>query len=90
MKSRSLREYPDLLSVLDVMDILRIGRVTVYQLIREKKLAACKIAGKYRIPKSCVIKIVREVESESCYNNDSEGSDALTERSALNEQYTVV
>ncbi|MCL2695570.1 MAG: helix-turn-helix domain-containing protein, partial [Clostridiales bacterium] len=89
MKTRSVREYPDILSVLDVMDILRIGRVAVYQFIQEKKLAACKIAGKYRIPKSGVIKIIREIENDSCYNADSEGSDALTERSAINE-HTVI
>ena len=75
MKARTIREYPDLLSVLDVMDILRVGRVTVYHYINDRKLAARKIAGKYRIPKSSVIALVREIEKESCYNDGSEGSD---------------
>ncbi|MCL2672138.1 MAG: helix-turn-helix domain-containing protein [Clostridiales bacterium] len=90
MKIKTIREYPDLLSVLDVMDILRIGRVTVYQFIQERKLAARKIAGKYRIPKSSVMKFIREIEGDSCYNNGSEGSDALIERSVINEQHTAV
>lgn len=89
MKARAIREYPDVLSVLDVMEILRIGRITVYKFIRENKLAARKIAGKYRIPKSSVIEFVREIENSSCYNSDSEGSDALFERSVINEHDVV-
>ena len=77
MKTRLITDYPDMLSVLDVMEILRVGRITVYQYIRENKLPARKMAGKYRIPKSGVIAFIREIESDLCYNSDGEGSGAL-------------
>jgi len=86
---RSIREYPDILSVFDVMEILRVGRVTVYGFIQEKQLAARKIAGKYRIPKSSVVEYIREIENSLCYNDGSEDSDALFERSVINEHNVV-
>ncbi len=89
MKARSIREYPDILSVLDVMEILRIGRISVYGFIRENKLSARKIAGKYRIPKTSLIEFIREIENNPCYNGSSEGSDALSERSVINEHNVV-
>jgi excisionase family DNA binding protein len=62
MNRASLRLYPDVLDVAEVMKILRIGRVSVYKLIGSKKLPARKIAGKYRIPKSGLITLFEMME----------------------------
>jgi len=77
MNSRKLRDFPDLLSVQDVCDILRVERRTIYKYIRNRTLASMKIAGKYRIPKVALTAFIRDIGKESCYNNPSDDSDAL-------------
>jgi len=75
--AKPLRDYPDLLTIADVMEILRIGRFTVYRYIKENKLPAKKLAGKYRIPKTGIAAIIHEIEKDLCYNNGSRNSGAL-------------
>jgi len=70
-------QYPDLLTVAEVMEILRLGRRSVYQLIEDGTLAARKMAGKYRIPKRNLVQIISAISLEMCYNSERENSDAL-------------
>ena len=74
---KTLSEYPDLLTVQEVCEILRVGRRTVYQHINESKLRSRMIAGKYRIPKASVIYFIDEISGDLCYNNNGDGSDTL-------------
>lgn len=74
---KELSDYPDLLTVPDVCCILRISRKTVYQYVSDHTLMSRKIAGKHRIPKASIIKFIREINGDLCYNNISDGSDAL-------------
>ena len=46
-----LTEYGDVLSISDVMKILRIGKNTVYGYLKNGTIKSMMIAGKYRIPK---------------------------------------
>lgn len=78
MNTKHIKDYPDILSVYDVMQILRVGRVTVYSYIKDNKLPARKIAGKYRIPKKSIISLVNEMSNEVCYNDDCNSTDALS------------
>jgi len=77
MKNQSINEYPDLLTVAEAMEILRLGRRSVYQLIADGTLAARKMAGKYRIPKRNLVEIISAISPEMCYNKERESSDAL-------------
>lgn len=74
MKRASLRMYPDLLSVSEVMEILRIGRVSVYKLIQTGNLKARKVAGKYRISKSALLLFFESFEEYGviCYNESND------------------
>ena len=72
-----LADYPDLLTVQDVCSILRIGRRSVYQYINDHTLQSKKIAGKYRIPKVSVTRFIQNISKNPCYNDNSDGSDAL-------------
>jgi len=67
MAVKSISEYPDLLTVAEAMEILRLGRRSVYQLIQEGTLTARKMAGKYRIPKQNIVQIIA-ISPEMCYN----------------------
>jgi len=77
MKAKSIEEYPDLLDVQEAMEILRIGRVTIYKYIQSGMLSARKIAGKYRISKESLISFSFANSDGKWYNDIRENSDAL-------------
>ena len=83
MSVKSIKDYPDILNIQEVMEILRVGRVTVYHYIHENVLPARKMAGKYRIPKSGIIDILEEIEKDRYYLNHGEDSHAHLERSVI-------
>ena len=51
-------DYPDLVTVQDVMKMLGISRVCVYRLIHSGELKALKVGSGYRVPKANVIDFV--------------------------------
>lgn len=51
-------QYDDVVSVEEVMDMLRLGRVTVYGLLKSGKIKALKVGRKYIIPKKSVIEFI--------------------------------
>lgn len=77
MDFNKIDDYPDLLTVAETMQILRLGRRSVYKLIQDGILPARKFAGKYRIPKSNLKNIIGAIDHEVCYNKERENSDAL-------------
>lgn len=58
-----LANYPDILSVKQVCEILQTSKKTVYTLIRCKKIKAKKVAHHYRVLKQSLINYMYEVES---------------------------
>ncbi len=50
-----ISNYPDVLSVRDLQNILRIGRSATYTLLKENKIKTLKIGKRYIIPKQSVI-----------------------------------
>lgn len=74
---KNLSDYPDLLTVQDICEILRVGRRTVYKYIKDSTLQARMIAGKYRIPKISVVKFIRDISGDLCYSNIGDGSGTL-------------
>ena len=53
--------YPDVVSLHDLMKMLNIGRNTAYRLLQNGKLKSIKIGKQYRIPKQFIIEYL-----ESC------------------------
>ena len=51
-------QYDDVVSVEEVMDMLHLGRVTVYELLKSGKIKALKVGRKYIIPKKSVIEFI--------------------------------
>lgn len=62
-----------ILTTKDIMELLSLGRVTVYKLITDGKLKAAKISGKYRTTTAAVFEFM-ENEMGSC---DSENGSTL-------------
>lgn len=51
---KSLKKYPDVLSVSQVQQILAVGERAVYKLIHDGDLVSLKVGKGYRIPKASV------------------------------------
>ena len=49
--------YPDILSLENLMEMLQIGRVFAYKLVKSKKVKAIKIGREYKITKASVIEL---------------------------------
>lgn len=49
-----LKDYPDVLTVTDLMEILKIGKNKAYWLIKNNVIHAHRIGRCLRIPKCCV------------------------------------
>lgn len=59
MNNQLFEEYPELVSVSDLMNMLGIGRVLAYRLISDKKVKAVKIGREYKIVKNSVISLIQ-------------------------------
>ena len=51
-------EYPDVLSIEQLQEMLHIGRNTAYDLLRDSTIKTIKIGKKYIIPKASVINFI--------------------------------
>lgn len=57
-----LREYPEVLTIQDLMELLHIGKNTAYRLVRENIIHAHRIGRCYRIPKCCVFDYLKSAQ----------------------------
>ena len=66
------RDFPDVLSVLQLSRMLNINEKAAYQLVRENRIDHFKIGRTFRIPKMAVIKYMNKVVSvadlHGCHN----------------------
>ena len=51
-------EYIDVVTVEEVMEMLHLGRVTVYNLLKTDKIHTLRVGKKYVIPKKSVIEFL--------------------------------
>lgn len=58
-KTITIRQYPDLLTVKDIQDLLHIGRSTAYSLLKSGEIKSMRIGSIYRIPKAYLIEYIR-------------------------------
>ena len=66
------REFPDILSVLQLSHMLNINEKAAYQLVRENLIEHFKIGRTFRIPKLAVIKYMNKATGDAdfhvCHN----------------------
>lgn len=53
------KEYPDVMDVKQVSNILGVSTKTVYKLIREGSLTASKVGREFRVPKVVLMKHIK-------------------------------
>lgn len=56
-------EYKDVVTVCEVMEMLGLGRVAVYRLLREGIIRTIRVGKKYIIPKQSIIDFISTGES---------------------------
>ena len=56
--------YPDIVTITQIMEMLGIGKSTVYNLLRANMIRHVRVGAKYIIPKQSIIDFL----SYSCYN----------------------
>lgn len=54
------KDYPDIVSVSQLMEMLQIGQVLAYNLVKKGRIKARKVGREYKIPKVNVIAYVLE------------------------------
>lgn len=64
-----LKNEPEVLTVLEVAGILRVGKNKAYDLVRDGKISSIKIGGKIIVPKMCLVKFLLD---ENNYQNSHE------------------
>ena len=55
-----LDQYPDVLTVDDLAEILRINKATAYRLLKEKSIPCRRIGTAYRISKAAVLAFINQ------------------------------
>ena len=55
MKQELFTDYPDVLAIEDVMEMLGIGKVLAYRLLRGRHIKSVKIGRQYKIAKTHLI-----------------------------------
>lgn len=58
--TKSLKEYPAALTVKELSEILRVSTKTVYKLLKEGALPACKVGREKRVAKVELVNFLRE------------------------------
>ena len=58
-------EYSDIVTVDEVMKMLRLGKNTVYSLLKSEQIKTLKVGARYIIPKTSVIEFVTLTNSKS-------------------------
>ena len=58
--TKSLKEYPAALTVKELSEILRVSTKTVYKLLKEGALPACKVGRENRVAKVELVNFLRE------------------------------
>ena len=56
-------DYPEMMSINDIKNALRIGRSTAYNLVRSGEIRSFKIGSTFRVPKTFLIDFVENTDS---------------------------
>ena len=57
-----LKDFSDVLTIQELMQILKIGKNTAYRLVKEKIIPAHRIGRHYKIPKICVYNYLKSAQ----------------------------
>jgi len=59
VKSNRIRDYPDILDVSQMAQLLHVSKKTAYKILGENRIHCLRIGRQYRIPKANIIRYLR-------------------------------
>jgi len=59
VKGKQMKEYPDILDVSQMAQLLHISKKTAYKILGENRIHCLRIGRQYRIPKANIIHYLR-------------------------------
>ncbi len=59
----TFREYPDIITIPQLTDMLQIGKNTAYELVANNEIKSIRIGRIYKIPKQNVIDYLNKVSA---------------------------
>lgn len=54
------KDYPDIITIIDLQAMLHIGRNAAYKLLQNKSIVSIRVGKKYIIPKASVADFITE------------------------------
>lgn len=61
MSKEIFAEYDEILSIEDVMEILHIGKNSVYSLLKSNEIRNIRVGKRYIVPKQSVINFIKAI-----------------------------
>ena len=59
VKGKQMIEYPDILDVSQMAQLLHVSKKTAYKILGENRIHCLRIGRQYRIPKASIIRYLR-------------------------------
>lgn len=56
---KRIKDYPDILDVSQMAELLYVSKKTAYKFLTEKRIACIRVGHQYRIPKANVVQYLR-------------------------------
>ena len=56
---RKMKDFPDILDVSQMAQLLRVSKKTAYKILSENRIICLRIGRQYRIPKANVMRYLR-------------------------------
>jgi excisionase family DNA binding protein len=58
-KNAALNDYRDVLTVMEMAGVLRIGKNAAYDLVKSGAVASVRVGKKYLVPKNCIFDFLK-------------------------------
>ena len=68
MSKEMFTEYDEILSIEDVMEILHIGKNSVYSLLKSNEIRNIRVGKRYIVPKQSVINFITAITENQIKN----------------------
>ena len=61
---KTINDYPEVLTVENIKEILQIGRKSAYRLIEQNKVKYFRIGNVIRVPRQCLVDYLESVRAK--------------------------
>ena len=59
--TKRLENYGDIMTVPEICEVLHVGQIKVYELLRNKNIRSVRVGKKYIIPKKAVAEFIENI-----------------------------